>query len=298
MTEKEDVRSKFVRSALNVDDDEEELSWDVDDDKEDGNVVREYDKKPSSDCECKNDNKPSLDYERQNVSSDERKLSGGDVFGKKIESVLRTDKDHDNRLIMDEVKPSGGDEKVELVMKTNENVGVGSVSEKDKLQVDEDLEWDEIGDTGENDEKHVTQDGSLKKNEIGTLVNTKHESGSLTSASLSSVVAASKFSSKDNSLSLILAGSGPSLQDAAANSASCHLSVSQATKYSTKLEYCGFTTVFMLAGRCKVMRIGKLLFSRFGKFSGSPSSNSDLGDSDQADTPCLPCWIQRIGLSE
>ncbi|GKD06199.1 hypothetical protein Tco_1181173 [Tanacetum coccineum] len=101
MTEKEDVRSKFVRRGLNVDDDEEELSWDVDDDEEDGNVVREDDKKPSSDCERKNDNKPSLNYEHQNVSSDERKLSGGDVFGKKIESVLRTDEDHDNRLIMD-----------------------------------------------------------------------------------------------------------------------------------------------------------------------------------------------------
>ncbi|GKF89364.1 hypothetical protein Tco_0263327, partial [Tanacetum coccineum] len=106
MTEKEDVRSKFVRRALNVDDDEEELSWDVYDDEEDGNVVREDDKKPSLDCEreddkkpssdCKreNDNKPSLDHERENVSSDERRLSGGDVFGKKIESVLRTDEDH------------------------------------------------------------------------------------------------------------------------------------------------------------------------------------------------------------
>ncbi|GKD18694.1 hypothetical protein Tco_1207852 [Tanacetum coccineum] len=148
MTENEDVRSKFVRRALNVDDDEEELSWDVYDDEEDGNVVREDDKKPSLDCEreddkkpscgicsCdENDNKPSLDHERENVSSDERRLSGGDVFGKKIESVLRTDEDHDNRLIMDEVKPSGGDEKVELVTKTDENVGVGSVSEKDKLQ--------------------------------------------------------------------------------------------------------------------------------------------------------------------
>ncbi|GKC08448.1 hypothetical protein Tco_1000058 [Tanacetum coccineum] len=43
------------------------------------------------------------------------------------------DEDHDNRLIMDEV--------------------------------DEDLEWDEIGDIGENDKKHVTQGGSLKKDE-------------------------------------------------------------------------------------------------------------------------------------
>ncbi|GJY11574.1 hypothetical protein Tco_0380883 [Tanacetum coccineum] len=82
----------------------------------------EDDKKPRSDCKRENDNKPSLDHERENVSSDERRLSGGDVFGKKIESVLRTDEDHDNRLIMDEVKPGGGDEKVELVDKTYEKL--------------------------------------------------------------------------------------------------------------------------------------------------------------------------------
>ncbi|GJU15635.1 hypothetical protein Tco_1143601, partial [Tanacetum coccineum] len=158
-----------------------------DDDEEDGNVVhegdkklsldceREDDKKPSSDCERENDNKPSLDYERKNMSSDERKLSGGDVFGKKIKSVLRMDEDHDNRLIMDEVKPSGGDEKVELVTKTNENVGVGSMSEKDKLQVDKDLEWDEIGNIGENDEKHVTQGGSLKKDEVPKRLNSEDD---------------------------------------------------------------------------------------------------------------------------
>ncbi|GKC11070.1 hypothetical protein Tco_1007852, partial [Tanacetum coccineum] len=40
---------------------------------------------------------------------------------------------------------------------------------------------------------------------IGTLVIAEHESGSLTSASLSSVAVASKFLSKDNSLSLLLA---------------------------------------------------------------------------------------------
>ncbi|GKC28907.1 hypothetical protein Tco_1036201 [Tanacetum coccineum] len=147
----------------------------ADDDEEDGNVVHEGDKKLSLDCEREDDNKPSLDYERKNMSSDERKLSGGDVFGKKIKSVLRMNEDHDNRLIMDEVKPSGGDEKVELVTKMNENVGVGSMSEKDKLQVDKDLEWDEIGNIGENDEKHVTQGGSLKKDEVSKRLNSEDD---------------------------------------------------------------------------------------------------------------------------
>ncbi|GJV59409.1 RNA-directed DNA polymerase, eukaryota [Tanacetum coccineum] len=70
---------------------------------------------------------------------------------------------------------------------------------------------------------------------IGTLVIAEHESGSLTSASLSSVATASKFLSKDNSLSLLLAGSGPSLQDAATNFTSCHLFVSQAKLSEKKM---------------------------------------------------------------
>ncbi|GKC99885.1 BSD domain-containing protein 1-like protein [Tanacetum coccineum] len=186
MREVEDVRSKFVMRALEGDD-EEELSWDVDDDKEE-NVVRE------------NDKKPSLDYKRENVSSsvidddddnNERKLSenvsssvvddeeivktvGGDVSDKKVElveSVRETDEggvprvEKDN---VDEVKPSGNvsDEKVELVTKTDD---------KEKLQVDEDLEWDEIGDIGENDDKHVTQGGSLKKDEVLKRLNSGDE---------------------------------------------------------------------------------------------------------------------------
>nr|XP_043606083.1 electron transfer flavoprotein subunit alpha, mitochondrial [Erigeron canadensis] len=62
---------------------------------------------------------------------------------------------------------------------------------------------------------------------IGTLVIAEHEGGSLTNSSLSSVEAASKFLCKDNSLSLLLAGTGPSLQEAAAKAASCHSSISQ-----------------------------------------------------------------------
>ncbi|KAI3504438.1 hypothetical protein L1887_25907 [Cichorium endivia] len=62
---------------------------------------------------------------------------------------------------------------------------------------------------------------------LGTLVIAEHEGGSLTKTSLSSIEAASKFLCKDNSLSLLLAGTGPSLQEAATNAASCHPSISQ-----------------------------------------------------------------------
>ncbi|GKB92496.1 hypothetical protein Tco_0964768, partial [Tanacetum coccineum] len=88
---------------------------------------------------------------------------------------------------------------------------------------------------------------------IGTLVIAEHESGSLTSASLSSVATASKSLSKDNSLSLLLAGSGPSLQDAATNFASCHLSVSQASTISLSdgavIELANKEDVKILSGR-------------------------------------------------
>ncbi|KAI3717886.1 hypothetical protein L1987_69794 [Smallanthus sonchifolius] len=61
---------------------------------------------------------------------------------------------------------------------------------------------------------------------LGTLVIAEHEGGSLTTSSLSSIEAA-RFLTKDNSLSLLLAGAGPTLQEAAENAASCHPSISQ-----------------------------------------------------------------------
>lgn len=42
-----------------------------------------------------------------------------------------------------------------------------------------------------------------------------------------SAVEAAKYLGEDNSVSLLLAGSGPSVQDAAAHAASCHPSVSR-----------------------------------------------------------------------
>ncbi|GMH25514.1 hypothetical protein Nepgr_027357 [Nepenthes gracilis] len=59
-----------------------------------------------------------------------------------------------------------------------------------------------------------------------TLVLTEHDGGSVKSSSVSAVVAARSLS-EDNSIAMLLAGSGPSLQEAAAHAASCHPSVSQ-----------------------------------------------------------------------
>ncbi|XVF70554.1 hypothetical protein PTKIN_Ptkin11bG0170900 [Pterospermum kingtungense] len=59
-----------------------------------------------------------------------------------------------------------------------------------------------------------------------TLVLAEHEGGSIKAQSLSALVAANCID-KDNSVSLLLAGSGSSLQAAAEKAATCHPSVSQ-----------------------------------------------------------------------
>ncbi|KAK4398491.1 Electron transfer flavoprotein subunit alpha, mitochondrial [Sesamum angolense] len=61
---------------------------------------------------------------------------------------------------------------------------------------------------------------------LSTLILAEHERGAVKASSLSAVEAA-KCVGEDNSISLLLAGSGPSLQEAAAHAASCHPSISQ-----------------------------------------------------------------------
>lgn len=61
---------------------------------------------------------------------------------------------------------------------------------------------------------------------LSTLVLAEHEGGSVTASSVSAVEAA-KFLGEENPISLLLAGSGPSLQEAAEHAASCHPSISE-----------------------------------------------------------------------
>lgn len=62
--------------------------------------------------------------------------------------------------------------------------------------------------------------------QLSTLVLAEHEGGAVKASSISAVEAA-KSLGDDNSISLLLAGSGPSLSDAAKHAASCHPSVAQ-----------------------------------------------------------------------
>ncbi|XP_027170815.1 electron transfer flavoprotein subunit alpha, mitochondrial [Coffea eugenioides] len=61
---------------------------------------------------------------------------------------------------------------------------------------------------------------------LSTLVLAEHEGGSIKASSISAVEAANSIGN-ENSVSLLLAGSGPSLKEAAEHAASCHPSISQ-----------------------------------------------------------------------
>ncbi|KAK1582763.1 hypothetical protein Q3G72_018027 [Acer saccharum] len=67
---------------------------------------------------------------------------------------------------------------------------------------------------------------TLVSRSASTLVLAEHENGSIKAQTVSAVVAARSLN-EDNSVSLLLAGSGQSLKDAAKHAASCHPSVSQ-----------------------------------------------------------------------
>ncbi|KAL1207101.1 Electron transfer flavoprotein subunit alpha [Cardamine amara subsp. amara] len=72
---------------------------------------------------------------------------------------------------------------------------------------------------------------------ISTLILAEHESGSIKPQTVSTVVAANSLG-ESSSISLLLAGSGSSLQEAASQAASCHPSVSEVlVADSDKFEY-------------------------------------------------------------
>ncbi|XP_058220000.1 electron transfer flavoprotein subunit alpha, mitochondrial [Rhododendron vialii] len=86
-------------------------------------------------------------------------------------------------------------------------------------------------------DRSITSRAASNYRLLSTLVLAEHEGGSVKTSSVSAVEAA-KYLSEDNSVSILLAGSGPSLQKAAEHAASCHPSVSQVLMSdSEKLKY-------------------------------------------------------------
>ena len=68
-----------------------------------------------------------------------------------------------------------------------------------------------------------------------TLVVAEHEGGFIKPPSLSALAAATCLPDPYSSVSVLLAGSGPSLHQAASHAASCHPSISKVTQFFLKL---------------------------------------------------------------
>ncbi|KAI3506720.1 hypothetical protein L1887_21283 [Cichorium endivia] len=183
LKQQEDRRASLVRRSLTVDD-EEDLSWDVDDEEEEDDLT-EIEKKQSSNDESITVSSIVTDDDLEKNThaaivnkniAEETNPQDGYVSDGKDQLVQKSDEDLDcsknaGKDGVDESKTGSSNaskEKVESVPKTNQNPNAG----KNGDVADEDLEWDEIGDLGENDEKEVSQGGTAKKADVFNRLNT------------------------------------------------------------------------------------------------------------------------------
>ncbi|GJX26909.1 BSD domain-containing protein 1-like protein [Tanacetum coccineum] len=130
----EEMRAKLVKRSLSSFDDEEDLSWDVDDDDDD----REEKVVKSEEV-----SQVTTNVEEPNAS-DENLL------------VVEKDEKVDVEAESSEVKDN------DVVEKTNEPL----------VNEEEDLEWDEIEDLGENDDKKVGESDTTDKDELRKRLST------------------------------------------------------------------------------------------------------------------------------
>nr|GEW56248.1 hypothetical protein [Tanacetum cinerariifolium] len=128
----EEMRAKLVKRSLSSFDDEEDLSWDVDDDNEEEEKIVKNEKEVSQ-----------VNVEEPNASD---------------ENVLVVDKDEKVDVDEESSEVKDNDE----VEKTNEPL----------VQEEEDLEWDEIEDLGENDDKKVGESDTKDKDELRKQLST------------------------------------------------------------------------------------------------------------------------------
>lgn len=137
MEVQEEMRAKLVKRSLSSFDDEEDLSWDVDDDEEEE----------------------------------------GEKLAPKVVKIDKMDNVDDNVVNVEE--PIASDENV-LVVEKDEKVDVEEESSEvkdssnvvEKTNEEEDLEWDEIEDLGENDDKKVSESDAADKDELRKRLST------------------------------------------------------------------------------------------------------------------------------
>lgn len=174
LKQQEDFRAKLVKRSLSVDD-EEELSWDVDDDEE------EEEQKPEQTDNLRS--KPSKVQNLQNVVKEE---SPADESKPQSSKIVDEDKEVNTHVVsvdknmVNEPKPSTGnvytvekaesvDEKVDLNSKVKDN---NVKPNQPSSHEDEDLEWDEIEDLGNNDDKKASHADTPNKGELRRRLST------------------------------------------------------------------------------------------------------------------------------
>uniref|UniRef100_A0A5B7CBE8 Putative BSD domain-containing protein 1-like n=1 Tax=Davidia involucrata TaxID=16924 RepID=A0A5B7CBE8_DAVIN len=181
LKQQEDVRANLVKRAISADD-EEELSWDVDDEDEEPNVSSKgnalENKELGGEDLPKVVKEDSSDNELPKVGS----LRVVDEKGESKSNVVNLDESNPAEPSSDNVssekvhsEQTSEVKKDESVSKSDEKVGldgkadhgesckdsdVSVVSSQPSMPEEEDLGWDEIEDLGSNDEKKVSHGGS------------------------------------------------------------------------------------------------------------------------------------------
>ncbi|KAD3338233.1 hypothetical protein E3N88_33754 [Mikania micrantha] len=187
LKQQEEVRAKLVKRSLSVDDDEE-LSWDVDDeDQADEDQKQAPQQQQQADPLRSNTskNQDSDDFRKNESTNDEVKTQSSEIVCEDKEmmtNVVSIDKSN-----VEELKFGEGNvstiEKAESVPKSDEKVDLKADSGEIKdssvtfqsqssFQEDEDLEWDEIEDLGKADDQIVSHGESTNKADLRKRLST------------------------------------------------------------------------------------------------------------------------------
>nr|CAB3476854.1 unnamed protein product [Digitaria exilis] len=156
----EDVRTKLVSRAMSKEEDEE-LSWDVDDDDEETNTS---------------------DQKEGTNSTVDKKEEQTEASGKQ-EAAVESDSTKDKEVALAEAKNDNGESNVEtMTPKSSDGTGqeekaeAGDSSKESDFSVvsqpsvqEEDLSWEEIEDVGDEDDKKVASSRSSSANKVEDL---------------------------------------------------------------------------------------------------------------------------------
>lgn len=163
LKQQEDMRAKLVKRSLSVDD-EEELSWDVDDDEDDNDEQQ----KQTDQGKPNTSKSEDLLGKKESPDGDSKSQSSSVVD---VENEMNTNVASGFKNNVEEPKPSGGNvstvEKAESTPESDEKVDL----KVDSIEV-EDLEWDEIEDLGDNDDKKVSHGDTPNKADLRKRLST------------------------------------------------------------------------------------------------------------------------------